>query len=179
MKLRLFIGLPLTGGLVKKIAFLEDEINNKLGFKLNWIPLKNLHLTILFLGYVDYDNYLKLIEIFSSVKLEKPFSLEISKIDYGPPGSKRMIWLYGKRNKSLEEFKKMIEDKIDSAGIPYQREDKVFLPHINLIRLKSGKNLPPLEEKLNWQVILPEVAIFQSHLLPTGAEYEKLRSITV
>lgn len=179
MKLRLFIGLPLTVGLVKKIASLENEINNKLGFKLSWIPLKNLHLTILFLGYVDYDNYLKLIEIFSSVKLEKPFSLEISKIDYGPPRSKRMIWLYGKRNKSLEEFKKAIEDKISSAGIPYQKENRAFLPHINLIRLKSAKNLPPLEQKLNWQVFLPEVAVFQSRLLSGRAEYEKLKSITV
>lgn len=179
MKLRLFIGLTLTASLIKKITFLEKKIDHRLGFKLDWIPLKNLHLTIIFLGYLDYENYLKLIEVFSSLKLSKPFALEISKVDYGPPGSKRMIWLYGKRNKFLAEFKEMITNEIDKMNIPYQREERVYLPHINLARLKFNKNLPSIEEDLNWQVFLSEAAIFQSHLLPTGAEYEKLKSITI
>lgn len=179
MKLRLFIGLPLTNCLINKISFLEKEIDKKSGIKFNWLPLENLHLTLLFIGYVNYESYLRLVDIFSTIKLTKPFFLEITKIDYGPPGSKRMIWLYGKRNKYLEEFKEIVEEKISKAGISYQRENRTYLPHINLIRLKMISNFPILGEKLNWKVTLSEVTIFQSYLLKTGSKYEKLKSINV
>jgi 2'-5' RNA ligase len=176
MKLRLFIALPLTPGLLKKIAFLEDKINKKLGFKLDWIPLKNLHLTILFLGYFDYENYSKLIEVFDSSQLTQPFNLKISKLDYGPPGTKRMIWLYIEKNNYLKEVKKNLEDKLNELRINYRREERELLPHINLLRFKKERNLMSIEEDLNWQISLNEIAIFQSRLLPQGAEYEKLRS---
>lgn len=176
MKLRLFIALPLTSGLLKKIAFLEDKIDKKLGFKLDWIPLRNLHLTILFLGHLDYENYLKVSNAFDSLQLTQNFNLKINKIDYGPPGTKRMIWLYGEKNKVLEELRRNLEDKLNELGINYRREEREFLPHINLVRFRKEINLMPINEKLNWQISLNEVALFQSYLLRQGAEYEKLKS---
>lgn len=176
MKLRLFIAYPLTSGLLKKIGFLEEKIEEKTKEKFPWIELKNLHLTILFLGNIFYEDYIKIDKIFDDFKF-KPINVKITKVDYGPPNKKRMIWLYLEKNKKLEEIKNFFEEKIEKEKIFYKREERDYLPHINLARLKKTENLPKIEEKLNWNVVLNQVVLYQSFLKPTGAEYEKLKII--
>lgn len=173
MKLRLFIALPLTSNILKKIGFYEDEISKKTKIDFPWIPLKSLHLTLVFLGYLGYEDYLKIDQIFKEIKFPT-ITLKIKKIDYGPPGSKRMIWLYIEKNKKLEELKNLLEEKLDQKQIKYQREERDFLPHINLARLKKQQNLPEIKEELNWQIVFNELVLYQSHLRPEGALYEKL-----
>jgi 2'-5' RNA ligase len=179
MKLRLFTALTLSSGLQKKIAFLEKKIEDLTNFKFPWIKIDNLHLTLVFLGYMNYENYLKVEEIFKNLNWQKRIELKINKIDYGPPGHKRMIWLYLERNQDLENLKNLIEEKLNQAQIPYQREDRAFLPHINLARLKGDFELPAIKEDLGWQVIFNELVLFQSILKPTGAEYEKLLKLAL
>lgn len=177
MKLRLFIACPLTSGLLKKIAFLEAKIEEKTKQKFTWINLDNLHLTILFLGNIFYEDYLKIDQIFNEFKF-KPINLKITKIDYGPPNKKRMIWLYLEKNPALEEIKNFFEEKLNQAKIIYKREERNYLPHINLARLKKPNDLPQIEEKLNWSIILNQIALYQSFLNPQGAEYKKLKIVS-
>lgn len=176
--MRLFIALPLNKDLITKIAYLEEKIEKNLGFKLTWIPLKNLHLTILFLGYLNYEDYLKVKEIFESFNFfKKQIDLKIKKIDYGPPGIRRMIWLYIEKNNELEEIKKYFENELSRKKVKYKREEREFLPHINLVRLKKTENLPEIFEELNFSIKLNEICLFQSILKREGAEYKKLKSI--
>jgi 2'-5' RNA ligase len=174
MRKRLFFALPLSSGLLKKIAFLEERIEEKIKRKFPWLPLKNLHLTIIFLGYLNYEDYLKLKEIFKNLNWKKRIEVKIRKIDYGPPGRKRMIWLYLEKNKDLENLKKLIEEKLQEEKISYHYEEREFLPHINLARLKNIEDLPEIKEELNWQVIFNELVLYESFLKPSGALYEKL-----
>jgi 2'-5' RNA ligase len=179
MKLRLFLALPLSSGLKKKIAFLEKKIEEKTKIKFPWIKIENLHLTIVFLGYLNYENYLKVEEILKNINWNKRLELKIKKIDYGPPQNKRMIWLYLEKNQDLENLKNLIEEKLNQEKIPYQREEREFLPHINLARLKNTKDLPEIKEELNWQVVFNELVLFQSILKPSGAQYEKLSKLVL
>jgi 2'-5' RNA ligase len=141
-----------------------------------------LHLTIIFLGYLNYEDYLKLKEIFKNLNWKKRIEIKIKKIDYGPPslaesrraGRKRMIWLYLEKNQDLENLKKLIEKKLQEEKISYHYEEREFLPHINLARLKNTKDLPEIKEELNWQVIFNELVLYESILKPSGALYEKL-----
>lgn len=176
--MRLFIAFPLTSEVLNKISPLEEEINKKFGFKLNWIPLGNLHLTILFLGYLNQDNYLKIEEIFSNYHgpQDTPH-LKIKKIDYGAPGAKRMIWLYLERSQILEEIRRYFEIEIKRKKINYRKEERKFLAHINLIRLKNFRNLPEIKKELNWRIRMNEICLFQSILTADGAIYKKLKSI--
>jgi 2'-5' RNA ligase len=174
MKKRLFFALPLSSGLLKKIFFLEKKIEDKLEIKYPWIPLENLHLTVLFLGYLNLDSYLKVIEIFKFFNWRKRLELKIKKIDYGPPYHKRMIWLYVEKNQELENLKKLIEEKLQKEQISYHYEEREFLPHINLARLKNTKNLPEIKEELDWHIICNELVLYESILKPSGAHYEKL-----
>lgn len=174
MKIRLFIALTLTKGLVKKIGFLEERIDEKTKIKFPWIPLKNLHLTLVFLGNVSYQDFLKIKKMFQNLDWNKRIEAEVEKIDYGPPGSKRMIWLYLKKNDKLRELKKLIEERLNQAQVIYHREERDFLPHINLSRLKNTQDLPDIKEKLNWNIVFNELALFESILKPKGAIYEKI-----
>jgi len=179
MKQRLFFALPLSSGLLKKIAFLEKRIEEKTKINFPWISLKNLHLTIIFLGYLNYEDYLKIEEILKDLNWGKRFEVKIKKIDYGPPNHRRMIWLYLEKNQDLENFKKMIDENIQKAQIHYHREDKEFLPHINLARLNNVKNFPEIKEELNWQVVFNELVLYESVLKFSGAEYEKLLKLSL
>jgi 2'-5' RNA ligase len=174
MRKRLFFALSLSSGLLKKIAFLEERIEKKIKRKFPWLPLKNLHLTIIFLGYLSYEDYLKLKEIFKNLNWKKRIEVKIKKIDYGPPGRKRMIWLYLEKNQDLENLKKLIEEKLQEEQISCHYEEREFLPHINLARLKNIEDLPEIKEELNWQVIFNELVLYESILKPSGALYEKL-----
>jgi 2'-5' RNA ligase len=174
MRKRLFFALSLSSGLLKKISFLEERIEEKTKRKFPWLPLKNLHLTIIFLGYLSYEDYLKLKEIFKNLNWKKRIELKIKKIDYGPPGRKRMIWLYLEKNQDLENLKKLIEEKLHEEQISCHYEEREFLPHINLARLKNIKDLPEIKEELNWQVIFNELVLYESILKPSGALYERL-----
>jgi 2'-5' RNA ligase len=179
MKKRLFFALLLSSGLLKKIAFLEERIEEKTKRKFPWLPIKNLHLTIIFLGYLNYEDYLKLKNVFKNFNYRKRIEIKIKKIDYGPPGRKRMIWLYLEKNQDLENLKKSIEEKLQEEKISYHYEEREFLPHINLARLKNIKDLPEIKEELNWQVVFNELVLYESILKPSGAEYEKLLKLAL
>jgi 2'-5' RNA ligase len=179
MKKRLFFALPLSYGLLKKIAFLEKRIEEKTKRKFPWLPIKNLHLTIIFLGYLNYKDYLKLKEIFKNFDWKRRIEVKIKKINYGPPGKKRMIWLYLEKNQDLETLKKLIEEKLKEEQISYHYEEREFLPHINLVRLKNTKDLPEIKEELNWQIIFNELVLYESILKPFGAEYEKILKLAL
>jgi 2'-5' RNA ligase len=178
MKKRLFIGIPITKGLYQKISNLEESIDKRL----NWIPLKNLHMTILFLGNIDINEIPEIVNIMDEVKLKykdyfKKLNLKIKKVDYGPPGRKNMIWLYIEKNENLEKIKKIFEEELENRKIYFQREERDFLPHINLIRLKNRKNLKDIKKELNWNVIFTEINLYESHLKKPFVEYEIIKTI--
>lgn len=179
MRKRLFIALPLTSGLRKKILYLEKSINGNI----NWIPIKNLHLTILFLGNIDINDLTKIFYILDNIKNKykedfRKIKTKITKIDYGPPGKKRMIWLYLEKNKFLDNIKKIFEDELTQNNIYFQREERNFLPHINLARLKKDTK-KDIKKDLNWNIIFTEINLYESLLKKPFAEYEILKNITL
>jgi len=179
---RLFIAFPLTSGLKKKIAFLEEKIEKKLGQKLNWIPLDNLHLTILFLGHLSFEDALKTEQILDNFpwgdeSLKKAFDLRLEKIDFGPPGKTSMIWIYIKADERLLRLRKILELELKSAGVKYKEETRELLPHINLCRLKSKKIKISLKEELKTNAVFTKLVLYESLLKPSGAQYEPRKII--
>lgn len=179
MRKRLFIALPLTKGLYPKIDDIEREIDRK--FKVNWIPMENLHLTILFLGYIEIDYLNVIIESINKVYIEnkelfRPLNLKVTKIDYGPPGKNRMIWLYFEKNEKLKIIKEKIEEELEINNVKYQKEKRELLLHINLARLKNLRNLPTIKKELNWSIVLTELNLYESYLEKPFARYEVIKS---
>lgn len=187
MEKRVFIAINLPENLKQELEILKEEIEglfpdfpegNKGIF--NWTKQDNLHITLIFIGSISEQKIPEISRIVKeSVSGEKPFSIKIKKISYGPPKSipPRLIWLENEKNKELteivEKLKKAISEK-NIRGI----EEKSFSPHITMARIKEWQwrkiepeERPEIEREINLKFEVKSIEIMESRLKRTGAEY--------
>ena len=133
--MRLFVAVQLSEELKKSITGTLHDLKQK-GVKGNYVPAKNLHLTLAFIGETDDPDQVK--EALKGISY-KPFKLALSEMgNFG-----NLLWVGMKGNQGLSAAAKSVRDALDAAGIPYDR--KAFTPHITIIRKSSGnwKQVPP------------------------------------
>lgn len=98
----------------------------------------------------------------------------------------RVLWIGVKTG--LEEVKNLfniLEKELSNLGI--RKEDREFHPHLTLGRVRSNKNLEklisdflnPPEPLYLGKMTVKEVVLFSSKLLPSGAEYTKLKQVSL
>jgi 2'-5' RNA ligase len=178
-KHRIFIAINLPEdvknklvGFQKKIAELfsplQDEFPNR-GL-VRWTKKENLHITLEFIGYVNNDELLKIIEVVKrAAEKNRPFSVKITKICYGPWPPKfpeitteekerkqkfgwpRMIWAVGEKSKEFaslrDDLKKFLSEFPANRQNPSaSRKERKFSPHITLGRIRQWQ----------WRRIEPE-----------------------
>jgi len=153
--MRLFIATPVNFPLYQAIKNdFKDVINGK------WVEGWNLHLTHKFIGEDEPEKYK------SDIKI-KNGEWKINGI--GMFGDKI---LYLKVNGD-DSVNRKINEKFNL------KNDKPFVPHITLCRIKSIKDKEKLKEKLaKWQNVnfnFPlEVYLYKSTLTKKGPIYEKI-----
>ena len=133
--MRLFVAVQLSEELKKSITGTLHDLKQK-GVKGNYVPAKNLHLTLSFIGETDNPDQVK--DALKGISY-KPFKLSLSEMgNFG-----NLLWVGMKGNQGLSAAAKSVRDALDAAGIPYDR--KAFTPHITIIRKSSGswKQVPP------------------------------------
>lgn len=133
--MRLFIAVNLTQELQKSVTETLHELKKK-GVKGSYVPAKNLHLTLAFIG--EQKNAEAVIEAMKTISYNS-FSLSFSEM--GSFGD--LLWIGAKGKQGLSRLVKDIRDALDAAQIPYDR--KKFVPHITIIRKMNGK----------WQQVKP------------------------
>jgi 2'-5' RNA ligase len=177
MKKRLFIGIPLEQSLLAKIKRLENSIDKKL----NWIPIEDLHITLVFLSWLEEKYLPKIFDALDSIRA-KPFKLIIDKIDFSP--NRRMIWLYfqdadkyGLQHglTQIDGLQGKIIDLLQQSHIPFLEQNREFLGHINLVRLK-GLYKKDTKKFLSWEFNVNTINLYESRLQKPYAEYKILKS---
>ena len=127
--MRLFIAVELSEEMKKNITATLHDLK-KAGVSGSYVPVKNLHLTLAFIGEKKDADEVK--AAMQAIKY-KPFRLSLS--EFGNFGD--ILWIGMKGNQGLSAAAKSVRDALDAAGIDYDR--KKFTPHITLIRKMSGK----------------------------------------
>ena len=189
---RVFIAINLPAEIKQELKTEEQRINELFPFELQdkvvkWVPPDNLHLTLLFLGYVTQPN-LELTEkkMTEILKNSKPFEIELKKIAYGPAktASPRLIWVKIGLNKELLKLAHNTKQGIKTFLEP--KGEKEFVPHITLGRIKAWEwrkidpeERPEIETSLSFNFVVSSVEIMESKLKRTGAEYKILKSISL
>jgi 2'-5' RNA ligase len=154
--MRLFIATPVTlpvYGAIKRD--LSEYIDGK------WVEGWNLHITHKFIGEDNPEKY--------------KFPLEIPKEKIKIKG----MGLFGNKvlylkadNKNIDSINRQINDKLNI------KNDKPFVAHVTLCRIKNIKNKKFFEEIKKWQNLEFEVPfkvyLYSSKLRKGGSIYEKI-----
>ncbi len=183
--LRAFIAIELPGPTQEAIQKQTARLQQTLGEDLvRWIPTRNIHLTLKFLGDVlaTHVDFLKQMLI-REVDPHAEFDLQIGSLGSFPNSKRpRILWLGLHAPASFLTLQRDIEAA--AARLGYEKEDRAFSPHLTIGRVKQ--NLPPTElQKISLvleSVQLGNIAtarvdsihLFKSDLKPAGSIYTKL-----
>ncbi len=188
---RIFIAINLPEKVKTELEKLGKEIESLFPPKLNrgmfrWVKKENLHITLLFIGSVRDEEIPKISQIVKDVaQSQKPFSLRIEKVSYGPPKKipPRLIWVEVERKPELSEIAKKLKKEMAESGILRKVEQREFSPHITLARIKSfwwkrmePEERPEIEREIALDFEVNSIEIMESKLKKTGAEYTALES---
>ncbi|RLC39934.1 MAG: RNA 2',3'-cyclic phosphodiesterase [Candidatus Nealsonbacteria bacterium] len=188
---RIFIAINLPEKVKTELEKLEKEIESLFPPKLNrgmfrWVKKENLHITLLFIGAVRDEEIPKISQIVKDIaQSQKPFSLRIEKVSYGPPKKipPRLIWVEVGRKPELSEIAKKLKKEMAESGILRKVEQREFSPHITLARIKSfwwkriePEERPEIEREIALDFEVNSIEIMESKLKKTGAEYTTLES---
>ena len=202
MKHRIFIAINLPEKIKKELENLGKEIAGLFpeelseqtyrslgegGGMIRWLKKDNIHLTLLFIGYVREEQIPQICQIVKKIaQNQKLFSLRFEKLCYGPPKKMppRLIWLGLEKKPELLEIAERLKKEMAEAGILRKIEQREFSPHITLGRIKTWQwrritpeERPEIEREIDLNFEVNSIEIMESVLRKTGAEYIILESI--
>ncbi len=188
MKHRVFIAINLPEEVKKKLADYQEKWRDLLPIR--WVKKDNLHITLLFLGYLDDEEIIEVCKIVKEVVVKRQsFLVNLSKICYGPPHQNpkkppRMIWAMGERSEKFAALRDDLEKSLlSSEEIHFPSGKREFSPHITLGRIRTWewRRIEPEERQdvsgdisLNFEV--QTIEVMESHLKKGGPEYAILES---
>ena len=182
MKIRIFLALELSQTVRNKL-FAHSELisgHDKLQ-QIRWLQKENYHLTLAFLGKVDYvlisSLYLKLEQILSSKQAVPVKFLEITPFPFS--GTPKIVAAMLEHSDELMQLQHNTAKCVRAFGISLER--RRFTPHVTLGRLKfrSRKSFAFQPQHIFLQGVSEKMVIFQSELAPKGAFYTSLGEISL
>ena len=180
---RSFIAIDLSENIRNFLGALSQELNKHLSKgDVRWVQPDNIHLTLRFLGETENDK-LDLITKgmdYSAGHIE-PFDLVLGKLGCFPSAKRpRVIWVGFQNNiEGLSSLQSSLEEKIVALG--WKPEGRKYHPHLTLGRVKNSPavvkaQLPWGREIGNRRIEARAIALYESRLRPSGAEYGLLHT---
>ena len=176
MKRRIFIAINLPEKVKNRLGDYREKWINLDSKSIRWVRRSNLHITLLFIGYVDDNELYEIIEkTKKTAKNHESFLIDLERIILGPlDKTPRMFWVQGKISQELADLQNDLEKEIEQR----QGRKHALRPHITLSRFKSGLDLPKdINEPFQASIPVESIEIMQSNLRRSGAEYSILESI--
>ncbi len=181
--LRVFIAVDISNPEV--LAKLEKARDLLLESKADLKPVstENMHITIRFIGEIPVDVVNQICQLLNTVEF-KPFKVHVKGIGVFPNITRpRVVWAgISEGIEELSRIYEVIEKMLRKIGIPAQREK--FIPHITLVRVKSGRNrntlIKIIESLANedfGEFIVDRIVLKKSILTPSGPIYSDICSV--
>src|SRR6476660_1422082 len=170
---RLFISIELPESVTDTLAKLDPQIHG-----VRWLDLRQMHLTLAFLGNVAAETQETLSEKLRAI-LWKSFFLPLIGLGTFPTkGWPKIIWIgVGTGHPHLFQLHKRVQEAILAAGL--EPDLRSFHPHITLARCRdvSPQTIKPLlKSRADFDVGLTHVESFvlnSSQLTPAGSVYSR------
>lgn len=140
---RYFIGIPLPQEVRKKLKVqswpgLSRYKEEKL------VPQNNWHLTLAFIGNLDDSKVGELKSLMNYFTWGEPFKLGIKNFGAFPNMEDGRVLYMGcdRGTEEITNLANLLRRQLDDLEIPY--DQKPFVPHVTLARMRSPKNLTRL-----------------------------------
>ena len=192
MRRRLFIAINLPEDIKNKLTYYQKKWPE---LPVRWTREKNLHITLIFLGYLSDEELLEICKITKKVSLRnQSFSINLNKVCYGPPPSSRsqseskpprMVWVEGEKSREFAVLRDDLEKSLTgSERINFSPEGRAFSPHITLGRIRVWEfrqieieERPEINEDIDLNFEVNSIEIMESVLKRGGPNYTVLESI--
>ena len=187
--MRAFIAIELPEGIKNTLSRLQDKLK-QCGADVKWVEPNNIHLTLKFLGEIEEAKLEKINQIIQETAKNKPkYSITLSGLGVFPDvNHPKIIWVgIEDKNSETKLIAEELEEKLQTLNIP--KEERRFLGHITIGRVKSWMNKDKLTEKLSALriefakeencFIAEKITLFKSSLKPNGPVYEALKEVTL
>jgi 2'-5' RNA ligase len=195
--MRLFIALDIDSGIRERMARFLDGVRN-FAPDVRWVSAQSFHVTLKFIGERAPEEAEEIKRSLATIKAP-PASVSFRGYGFFPnPRAARVFWVGIESGPELTSLAAHVDESLLRLGIP--REERAFSPHLTLAR--AGDNRHPrggsgrpgfapgdrpnsrfarLQEKLQplpspefGQMTASEFFLYESKLLPGGAQYIKL-----
>lgn len=185
--LRAFIAIDLPSLIREKLEQETKTLKSHLkNLPVRWVPSKNIHLTLIFLGDVSETNVDMITEIITTQGgQQSPFEMSIGSLGAFPNMSHpRVIWVGVEAPEELMTLRRKIASETTRLG--YKIEDRSYSPHLTLGRVSRNASSEEVrriseilgKEKLGFLGVVPvrHAHLYRSNIQTGGAKYSKLFS---
>jgi 2'-5' RNA ligase len=176
MKRKIFVSINLPSRTKKRLIRATEKWQD---LPVKWSKEENLHVTLLFLGFVDDDSTYEVCEkVLKITPTEEIFDIEFDSIELGPTAVEpRMVWVTGQAS---EELKNLVEKIEKELGI-FVSSKKEFRPHITLGKIRKNKwdelpEKPTIQKDFPLTVSVESVDVMASNFEGDGMEYTIIES---
>ncbi len=185
--LRAFLAAEIPSHLQDAIQTATAGLRQSLaGDLVRWVPPRNIHLTLKFLGDVSPSS-LDLIQHMLQIEAGhyQPFDVAIEGFGSYPSTRRpRILWVGLHAPASLASLQRDLEAA--SARLGYPSEEREFSPHLTIGRVRQNATATELQ-KIRAEVERTQISslgtthvdtlhLFKSDLLPSGSVYTRLFS---
>ena len=183
-KLRTFIAIPLPEAIQTEVGKVLSDLR-KVDAAVRWVPARNLHLTLKFLGDVEEA---RLEDLFLGIQKAtegiEPFQIALRGLGAFPNARRpRVLWIGLDYPETMQKLYQNIEEELFLLKFP--REKRKFSPHLTIGRVKAQRGMEALMPVVERTIFGPEtvevdrVVAMKSDLRPTGAVYSPLKEFAL
>lgn len=170
---RLFVGLALPEAQRQRLSLISHGVKGA-----RWLAPENLHITLRFIGEVTEPEAESLAQALHTVRAE-PFTVTIAELGtFGNPPHSIWAGVQDEPSGALAALHANVESTLVREGL--EPEHRKYTPHVTLARCrKAAISRIAMFLEGSGQVALEPFnvtgfTLFQSHLLPEGAQYEPI-----
>jgi len=184
-KLRLFVGVALDSDALPAVEALAARLRDACTagrWKASWVPIKNMHVTLEFLGDVEAARAESIGPALESMRAHAPFELELGGVGAFPSIARPSVLWLGVRAGAAELSALAVDVQARLSPLGFAPEQRAYHPHVTLARVKRpgsalGPILRPFEAAAGCQSRVREIVLYQSVLEQSGSAYHALRRI--
>ena len=189
-QMRCFIAIELPEEARTGLVRLKKELERDEHRFVKWVEPGGIHLTLKFLGNIPAKRVTEIAEAMGkSAQGISQFHLEISDLGAFPNLSQaRVIWVG--IGGEVDKLSRLVQN-VDSglAAIGFAKEQRPFVPHLTLARIRQGVSPPERREfgelvgstifRSKYRIEVEAISLMRSQLTPAGAVYTRLNTVAL